>query len=456
MKTIQGADLMSTAARHNTPSSFRTRTRTSFDGCRRLHGVLALIGAAAALPLAGGGCDDTTIATSDAGASTGIASPALAILESDYAKTSVSLYAPATGKLVDACVTSAMTGPTLTEPLSGNVLLPTQAQLGGELVLIDSKTAVLTFMQPGTCAARGQLSVSTGGFKSFPHDVVTIAPGKAYVTRYETNAMATADPADFDEGGDVLIVDPLHLTVTGRIDVTAYATPGPAGEPTQARPDRALVAGGLVYVSINNISGDFAATGAGRVVVIDPTSDAVVGMIDLPNQKNCSGLTYVVATKRLYVACGGAFSEPANQIAESALVEVDLSGAAPVMARVLQASTLATGGLNLFYAAVAGDAAFVGTLGVFPDMTTGAPGTSDAFYYAPLDGSPAVKLAEGGAGDLGVTIVDPASNKAFLADGSFSKPLVHVFDATTGLAKTTADFDPNPATHLPPRSISWY
>jgi len=295
-------------------------------------------GAALALLVALGGgsgaCDDTSVGTF------GIASPALAVVSSDYTTASVSLFNPATGRHVDSCVTSRST---LKQALSGDVSLPSQAQAGGELTLIDSGSSVLTFITPSTCAARGQLSVSTGGFKAYPHDVVTVAPNKAYVTRNGKNPAATADPSDFDEGDDLLIVDPKQLTVIGRIPLGDYATPGPApaSAPTLARPDHAILAGGLVYVSLNSISEDFATVGTGRVVVVDPASDAVVGTIDLPTVRNCSGLTYAAATNRLYVACGGAFGDPVAQVAESALVELDVSGVTAVPGRSLPASALA-------------------------------------------------------------------------------------------------------------------
>src|SRR3954471_1918111 len=94
---------------------------------------------------------------------TGIASPALAILSSNYQLTSIALYNPASGRLVDECVAPAA--------LSKDVTLPSGTQ-NGELVLIDRENAKIMFFDPASCMARTQLSVSTGGFKSNPHDVV--------------------------------------------------------------------------------------------------------------------------------------------------------------------------------------------------------------------------------------------------------------------------------------------
>jgi hypothetical protein len=334
-------------------------------------------------------------------------------------------------------------------------MLPSQPQLGGKLVVLDDTSSVLTFVDPATCAVAAQLSVTTGGFNANPHDIVTLSSTKAYVTRYETNMAPSPDPADFDEGDDLLIVDPTLLQVTGRIALTPYATPGPGGAATQARPDRAVLANGFVYVTLNSMDAHFAATGAGRVAIVDPTTDTVTGVIDLPAQKDCSGLGYVAATKKLYVACGGSYGD-ANQVAESALVEIDLSGPAPVIGRAVQAANLGTGTdtLNFFYAAIAGDTAFVGTLGAYPVASAGIPGSPDAFYAVSLTTGAAVKLASGGNGTLGAAVVDAATGRVFLPDASGTAPLVHVFDTTGAAPVELPGFEPNPSTHLPPRSIA--
>ncbi len=422
---------------------------------KALCAVLVAASLAAGCGSSGASADGGADAGADGPAATGIPSPALAVISSDYAVTSVSLYDPATGKLIDGCVKSGVTSPTLVMPLSGDVTLPTQAQQGGQLVLIDGKSAVLTFVNPASCAVTAQLSVSTGGFVAHPHDVVTLSSTKAYVTRYETNANATPDPADFDDGDDVLIVDPTLLTVTGRIALSTFAAPSATGVTTQARPDRAVLAGGLVYVTLDSISADFTATGPGRVVVIDPTTDTVTGTIDLPNTKDCSGMTYLDSQKKLYVACGGAYGE-ASQLDQSALVEIDLSGTTPVVARMVPAGMLGQSPINFFYASVYNDVAFVGTQGAFPDPTTGSAGSDDAFYAVALASGVSAKLASGAAGDLGAAVVDPTTRKVFLPDASQKVPLVHVYDLSAAAPAALPGFEPNPSDHLPPRAVGSY
>ena len=428
---------------------------TSLGGARRhLGGVAVALAVASVGGLAG--CDSDTNAPMKP--PTTAASTGLAILSSDYKSTSVALYDPATGTLTDDCMHTGQTS--LTEDLSGDVALPSAPQATGELVVIDAGSSVLTFIDPATCVPRVQISVTTGGFMANPRDIVTLSAHKAYVTRYETNAAPSADPAAFDGGDDILIIDPAPAAgaspVLGRIPLTGYAT-AVAGATIQARPDRAVLANGLVYVTLDSISALFDATGPGRVVVIDPATDSVVRTIDLPEQKDCVALSYVAATHRLYVSCGGAFGD-ANQIAESAVVEIDLSGATPTLGRKIAATELGDGtqGLNFSFAAVLGQQAFVGTLGTFPDATTGALGSSDALYVVPLAGGTATKVLDGGAYNLGAAVADATAHMIYLPDGDATLPRVRVFDASGATPVASTPFEANPHGHLPPRHIAWY
>ncbi|MBC7976910.1 MAG: hypothetical protein H7138_18195, partial [Myxococcales bacterium] len=269
----------------------------------------------------------------DAESSPGIG---LAVVNSDYASTAITLL-DRTGQVTHAdCINSGTRPPGNTLALSGDVVLPSQAQPDHLLVTIDRTNAALTWIDPSNCAPLRQLDVSTGFFAN-PHDVVGISPTKAYVTRYERNANPTPDPADRDDGDDLLIIDPSVPAITGRIDLGRYATTV-TGASIQARPDRARLANGKLFVVLNNISDDFGTIGAGRVVVVDPATDQVTGTLDLPaGLQNCGGLSYVEATKTLVVACGGNYSQP-SQVASSGLAFVDVAVSPPVVTRQLPAT----------------------------------------------------------------------------------------------------------------------
>jgi hypothetical protein len=404
--------------------------------------VLSLSGLAALSALLGGGCGDSSGTTSK-----GLtAASALVVLSSDYKSSTASLYDPATKTLVDDCVPPST--------LSKDTGLPTGTQ-GGDVVVLDREHSLVDFVDPHACQLRAQISVSTGGFKSNPHDVVHLSATKAYVTRYEKNAAPTPAPDDFDEGDDLLIIDPSAPKVTGRIDMSSHATmaAGAAGVTLQARPDHAVLANGLVYVTLNNLAADFSAAGPGRVVVVDPATDTVTGTVDLPDQTGCSGLAYDDATKGLYVTCGGEFTD-ADQTAASALVEIDVSGATPALGKIVSGKSLGTQPVSYNAAAVLGGTAFVVTAGAL-DPKSNAQTAPDTLYAIALATGAPTKVLEGGAFNLGRPAVDAATKTLFLPDGDPVTPRVRVFDLSAAPVAGTP-FEPNPAEHLPPREAARY
>ena len=69
-----------------------------------------------------------------------------------------------------------------------DVVLPSQPQRGGRIVLVDSRQHALTYLNPATCAVDRQRSVKAGFGMAIPHDVVIVSDSKAYVTRFGRNA----------------------------------------------------------------------------------------------------------------------------------------------------------------------------------------------------------------------------------------------------------------------------
>jgi hypothetical protein len=415
--------------------------------------VLALAGAVA---VASGACDTSSAPGGSTAAVGGSNLPpiGLAILDSDYASTSVSLYDPSQGRLQDDCIHTGALGAGRVD-LSGDVTLSTvSSPVGREILVVDRGNATVSFVEP-TCTLRQQISVSTG-FKSNPRDVIVIDAHKAYVTRYETNAAPTPDPGDFDEGNDVLVVDPSTGAVTGRIDMAGQA----AGDPTVlARPDRGVLVDGRAYVTLGNLSGDFNTAGPGRVVVIDTASDTILGRIDLPGQIGCSGIDYVAATKKLYVACGGDFSDPATQATASALVELDVGAAGSTLGalgQVVKADAIGPQPLNFVTPAVAEGIAYLEALGSLADPTSGTPASSDVLFAVALGTGDIAKVYDGGAFNLGRVAVLPEVARLFIPDGDEANPRVHVFDTSSGSISEITAFEANPAGKLPAREIVRY
>jgi hypothetical protein len=408
-----------------------------------------------ALTVAVGACDTSSApGGSTMAVGTDLPPIGLAILNSDYASTSLSLYDPSQGRLQDDCIHTGALG-TGRVDLSGDVTLATvSSPVGREILIVDRGNATVSFVEP-SCTLRQQISVSTG-FKSNPRDVIVIDAHKAYVTRYETNAAPTPNPGDFDEGNDVLVVDPSTGVVTGRIDLAGEAT----GDPTVlARPDRGVLVDGRAYVTLGNLSGDFNTAGPGRVVVIDAASDAILGRIDLPGQIGCSGIDYVPATKKLYVACGGDFSDPATQGTASALVELDVGAAVGALGApglVVKANAIGTQPLNFVTPAVAEGIAYLEAIGSLADPTTGTPASSDVLFAVALGTGDIAKVYDGGAFNLGRVAVLPEVARLFVPDGDEANPQVHVFDTSGGSVAEITAFDANPAGKLPAREVVRY
>lgn len=372
-----------------------------------------------------------------------------AVLNGDFKSTSVSLLTT-TGQLASGdCVHTTTVNGTAT--ISGDVVLPSQAQHGGKLVLIDRGNTALTFVDPTTCTIDHQISVKGGFNLSNPHDVVILDDTKAYVTRYEKNAAPDGPTAT---GEDVLIVDPRDGTVAGHIDLAPYAVTV-AGATVQARPDRALLAGGKVLVSLNELSDDFASYGEGHLVVIDPATDAVVQDLALGGLKGCEAMTTLDEGKLVLVACGGSLGKP-DPAADSGIAVIDLDGGSAALARTI--SALAFDDHPASFQGIAASAtggtrrAFLNTAGAFP--TASSPAVPDETFSVDLDGGSAAALASSTAFDLGAPAM--AGTNLLLPDATAAMPRLHVIDVSTATPTETAAFVTDATNGLPPRLVAAY
>lgn len=372
----------------------------------------------------------------------------IAVIDSDYMSTVLSLANPDDDMLAkDDCLDSGSVTASLSMALSGDVVIPTSRQPSGELVLIDRTNAALDYLVPTSCTVARQLSVATG-FYSNPHDVLGLSMTKAYVTRYEANAMA--GKTDDDGGNDLLIINPSTGAITGRIDLAASNTMV-NGKVVEARPDRLLLANGSVFVVLGEASEDYKTLGTGKVAVIDPASDKVTSTIDLGAVKGCSSLDYDDHSKMLVVACGGDYNDPTTQVSTSALVLLDVSGA-PKIAKTIAAS--ATGNAPMSADALA----FVGD-GFVLTATDGDFSTvNDTVWAVSIASGAATKVfVADNSYTIGSIVWSAVKQQAFVTDASMTKPLIHVIDVSNPAAmKETASFVANPKSGLPPRQIAWY
>ena len=415
--------------------------------------AVALLGAACSdSPKAtgSGGAGGAGAAGAGGGAGTAVAAPApagFAVLNTDFSATSVSLL-NTNGELVKAdCIHTTLVNGTAT--VSGDVSLPSQPQRGGQLVLIDRGNTALTFIKPEDCSVARQISVKGGFNRPNPHDVVILADDKAYVTRFEKNLDST-EPTT--AGDDLLIIDPRDGTVTGHIDLSPYAV-AVADTTIQARPDRALIAGGKVVVSLNEADAKFYAYGEGHLVVVDPATDAVTQDLALTGFKGCEGMTYLADTKLLLVVCGGSFG--ADPAADSGIALVDLSGDTAVLTKTISAAAFDdhAASFQAISATVAGGTrrAFINAFGAF--ASTGSDAVPDGAYVVDLDSGAATRFASSTAYDLGAAAL--LGTTLLLPDGSKTMPRLRLFDVSAAPTETGA-FVTDATSGLPPRSVAAY
>ena len=368
-------------------------------------------------------------------------------VQSDYLATSVSLLRADGTLCVDNLLHSGSAPPGLVTAVSGDVTPPSTPHPDGLVVLLDRHpNAVLTFVEPHTAEVRGQLSVGTG-FAANPHDVAFLAPDHAWVTRNETNPSPTADPADLDDGGDLLVIDPAALSLLDRIDLHPEADAG-----LDPRPDRVALGGGLVWVSLNHLSRLFDAGGPGLLLALDPATRGVVHRLTFPDLTNCGGLAPTTAGDGLWLVCTGLFADaPAEQLARSGLVYIDLSGAAPTVTLALSAADLADRPLGAGVTAVAGGAvALVVALGSLD------PARADRLY--------AVDRATGAATDTGVSaggfqlgapLLSPDADLVLVPVADPIEPRVRRYAWTgTGLGDELEAVAPSPSVGLAPRHLA--
>jgi hypothetical protein len=371
----------------------------------------------------------------------------IVVLSSDYQTSAVSILDREGTLVIDNCFNS-NTGPNgISLTLSGDLALPTQSAIGDAVVILDRGNSVLTWLDPPTCAPLRQLAVGTG-FVSDPHDYVALSATKAYVVRYNQNAAATLATGDFDDGNDLLIIDPTQPKIVGRIDLKPFA---PVGVLPDA--DRAMLIDGKVYVSLNAISENFKTYGAGRIVIVDPAQDQVVGTIDLPGVKNCGALTYLPAEKKLLVACTGDYGAGDQQFQGSAIVAIDVSSTPPmVVGQVAAAAVGAVAFANSTLAAFDSNTILGVQLGDFSNTPP------DKVWTVSLAGTQPTKLFDSTEGiTIGTILVDSARPRVFIADGTTtSVGLIREFDLVSGSLVAGKATAANPSHSLPPRALAWY
>ena len=390
----------------------------------------------------------------------------LAVVQSDYQSSNVTLT-DLSGKVVSSSfISSASSDTALSAPLSGDVIVPTAVNLSDELVLVDRYPAsVLTWVMLETAEVRAQLEVGTG-FAANPQDYLPLGDDKAYVSRYESNPLAGREA--YDEGGDVLVIDPRAPAIVGRIDMTPAMADAPGFLP---RVGRMVALDRRVFVLLLAYSADFVTSAPSRIVTLDADSDTIVGVTVLDGLHGCWGLALgprrdeagqPFATPALAVSCPGSFGGDASAtVAEAGLVVLSTEPAVPVEVVRHMADALVGQPLGAGLDFVSPDRLLVTTMGSFADGN--APAQPDRLLEVSVTDGLAreVLRSDSQPFELGelrcatmLDVQDPADDgcgACFLADGERTR-LARLVDDGLEVAHD-ASIEMDHRIGLPPRGV---
>jgi DNA-binding beta-propeller fold protein YncE len=140
-----------------------------------------------------------------------------------------------------------------------------------------------------TTPANAQVSVGNG---TNPQDIAFVNANKAYVSRLQKTSR-------------LLILNTTTLATLGEVELSALIKPNDHdGSP---EPAHMLMNNGLLYVALQHLD-NFVPVAPGEVVVIDPVTDSIVKVIQLPFANPLSPLHFSPTLKRILVSCVGNFA----------------------------------------------------------------------------------------------------------------------------------------------------
>jgi len=360
----------------------------------------------------------------------------LIVASSDYTSTNISVLSPAGAVLSESIISSASAPPGLTTALSGDVVFPL-TPVPGRIVLIDRyPNSVLTWVDPATAVVLHQLPVGTG-FAANPHDYLEISEIKAYVSRYETNPNAGREPND--GGGDLLIINPKEVSITGRVP---FATDGVL----LPRPDNLVRVGSEVWVSLQRFDADFKTAGDARIVGISTADDSIQWSMDLPGVASCGGMTASPSGSVVAISCSGVLGDAHPEL-RSAVVLLDAAAHPPVETRRISVAMQLTAPL--------GSAIAFASEGLLLGVALGDTqvGRNDIAYALDLQsGTARVLLDAGAAFAFGDVHCGPGcGDLCFLADAQANA--LRVWKASGSSLNVEASISVDSSIGLPPRAI---
>ena len=373
----------------------------------------------------------------------------IVVVGTDYVSTNVSLMSFDGAVLSSSFISSASTTSELSTPLGGDVALSTARNEGDSIVILDRyPAAVLTWVDIQSGTPSGQLSVTTG-FRSNPRDYLEISPSKAYVTRYDSNL--EQGQQQFDEGGDVLIIDPLTRSIKGRIPLESAIDDAPEG--CSPNPDKMLSVGSSVAVLLGAYL-DYFSSASSRIVRLNPSLDTIEETLVLEGMHSCTAMALSPSKKEIAVSCSGDYgSDSAARMAESGIVLVSAEDGW-VEKRRFPAASFGLGPVGDGIAYVSEDTLVFTTQGSFPSETSSQE--EDAFLVINTHSGDFKTLlrSDGMPFSLGGVRCAPECGVCFLADAERSGGVVHRFEVEPdGTFGTGTEIVVDSAIGLPPRGL---
>lgn len=320
------------------------------------------------------GAPRTTLESHGVSVEAGPCGRGLVVVESDYQSSNVSLLDFAGKVLTPSLVSSSTQGMGFGVSLGSDAVPPGSPEPGPRLVLIDRYPAgVLRFVDLSSGQIASELAVGSG-FRANPQDYLALSAHEAYVARYEVNPNPGRQA--WDQGGDILLIEPSLPQITGRIDLTAAMVDEPSR--FSAHPARLVEVNGRIFALLASYANDYAQGGTtSRLVEIDPTRHELSSTVLLDDLRGCTGLASSPTANELAIACSGddLAGVPPN-LAHSGLALVDISGE-PRLKQRFSAASLSNEALSSVAYAASGVLAF-GTLGYRLD--SGAIGAEDGLF----------------------------------------------------------------------------
>jgi DNA-binding beta-propeller fold protein YncE len=168
---------------------------------------------------------------------------------------------------------------------------------GGRVYVVNRLNAdniqIIDPQQGYTTPANAQVSV---GNQTNPQDIAFVSSAKAYVSRLGRTAAS------------LVILNPTTLATLGERDLRSLIKPNDLdGTP---EPSFMLVNNGLLYVTLQHLDELaflFPPIASGEVAVIDPVTENIVTVIQLPFTNPFSQLRFSPTLRRILVSCVGFF-----------------------------------------------------------------------------------------------------------------------------------------------------